>query len=71
MVKVARDWWHSLTGDQRGMVRAWLRDHPPPSEWRGTPIDWAYTEGPDVTTALGRIAWAVDYTLRMGRGAPK
>ena len=27
-------------------VRAWLEKHPPPAEWTGTPLEWAYEERP-------------------------
>ena len=27
-------------------VRAWLARNPPPKEWRGSPMEWAYTEMP-------------------------
>jgi hypothetical protein len=33
-------------------VKAWLRDHPPPPEWEGSPLQWAYTEMPQPTTGM-------------------
>ena len=27
-------------------VLAWLEKHPPPPEWQGTRLEWAYTEMP-------------------------
>jgi hypothetical protein len=27
-------------------VREWLKDHPPPAEWKATALEWAWTEMP-------------------------
>ena len=39
-------------------VRAWLRDHPPPAEWEGSPMQWAFTERPDASRVLPALAVA-------------
>lgn len=36
-------------------VRQWLVDHPPPSGWRGTPLQWAYTEMPNPDSVVGQL----------------
>lgn len=30
----------------RERAEAWLKDNPPPKEWRGEPLQWAYCEMP-------------------------
>lgn len=30
-------------------VRAWLKANPPPADWDGSALEWAYTERPDVS----------------------
>lgn len=27
-------------------VRQWLADNPPPPDWQGSKLQWAFTEGP-------------------------
>ncbi len=27
-------------------VGVWIRENPPPPEWKGTPMEWAYLESP-------------------------
>lgn len=27
-------------------VAAWLKKNPPPAQWQGTPMEWAFTEMP-------------------------
>ncbi len=41
-----RDRWLARNAEAPAVV-AWLRDNPPPAEWTRTPLEWAYTEGPD------------------------
>jgi hypothetical protein len=45
-----RDWIKQHRRDPA--VRSWLRDHPPPDEWRGTPMQWAFTERPEPSRVL-------------------
>lgn len=41
-------------------VKAWLKKHPPPPEWEGSRMEYAYTEMPQVSSVLivGGIAAA-------------
>lgn len=49
-----RDWCERYKYD--GRVLAWLAKFPPPPEWKGTALEYAYTEMPFL---LGGIApWA-------------
>lgn len=29
-------------------ARKWLKSNPPPADWRGTPMEWAFCEMPSV-----------------------
>lgn len=46
-MSAASRWWDMLDQDERERVREWLSRNPPPRVWRGSHIEWAYTEGPD------------------------
>ena len=37
-------------------VRAWLKDHPPPKEWTGSRLEWAFTEMASVDVVVDGIA---------------
>lgn len=39
------------------MVRWWLGRNPPPTEWQGTPMEWAYTEMP---VPIAWLAWVLE-----------
>lgn len=43
-VRRERRWINEHRGDPK--VREWIRDHPPPPEWEGSAMQWAYTEMP-------------------------
>ena len=32
-------------------VKQWLVNHPPPTGWQGTPMEWAYLEMPIISAA--------------------
>lgn len=37
-------------------VTRWLTKHPPPAEWEGSAIEYAYLEMPDLNSVVGRVA---------------
>jgi len=37
-------WVQAYDGDQA--VEKWMEDNPPPEDWHGTPMQWAWTEMP-------------------------
>jgi hypothetical protein len=39
-------WWKSLRPTEQDRVTSWIANNPPPPEWRGSNIDWAFTEMP-------------------------
>jgi len=39
-------WWGLLTPEKRERVRAWVRQNPPPDEWKEGNLDWAFTKMP-------------------------
>ena len=39
-----RSWWSSLDQEDRRIVRAWLKDHPPPNAWLEDKVAYAFTE---------------------------
>ena len=43
-------WW--AQHHNRAAVERWLKANPPPEGWRGTPLDYAYTERPDLSAFL-------------------
>lgn len=40
------EWWLSLTHAQQSDVLSWLAKNPPPSDWQGTSVEWAYLSMP-------------------------
>jgi hypothetical protein len=37
-----RTWCETFENDSK--VKAWIEKNPPPPDWKGTPIQWAFTE---------------------------
>lgn len=41
-------WWHCLSPEAKRKVEQWIRKNPPPEDWQGSDLDWAYTEMPSL-----------------------
>ena len=59
-VSAASRWWDMLDQDERERVREWLSRNPPPRDWRGSHIEWAYTEGPARATGEKALTASTD-----------
>ena len=50
------DWIRKYRRDPR--VVKWIARHPPPVEWEGRAIEYAYLEMPDPDSLIGRfVSW--------------
>ena len=49
--KVMNKW--IATFERHPEVVTWLRKNPPPPDWHGTPMQWAYTEMPTLLFTKG------------------
>lgn len=44
--RAVAEWYRSLTFAQSSDVSRWLSHNPPPHDWKGTRIEWAYLSMP-------------------------